>query len=143
MKTDKISKEHVYRHNINSIWNAISTAKEITAWFIEADFKAEKGYQYTFTASEEYDRMKIRGTVKEATPYTLVYTWILQDTDVETTVSWTLTETEAGTHLLLEHSGISGYEGETAVTMLGNYNQGWSDCIVELAAHLKSTLHVG
>ena len=141
MTTDIIRKEHLYHHPIATVWNAISKGEEITAWFIQADFKPEKGYQYTFTASAEYDYMKIKGQVKEASPYTLIYTWTLQDTTVETTVSWKLEEVEEGTKLILEHSGISGYEGETAVGMLKNYSTGWEDCVTELEAHLKKTVH--
>ena len=50
---DVIKKEHVFNHPIDKVWDAISRAEEISIWFIKADFKAEKGYQYTFTASEE------------------------------------------------------------------------------------------
>ena len=138
---DVITKEHVFPHGIDTVWNAISRAEEISAWFIQADFKAEKGYRYTFTASAEHNNTKITGVVKEADPYTLVYTWIVQNTDTETTVKWLLEPVEEGTRLVLEHSGISGYPEKSAVNMFNSFNEGWSNCIKELIAYLKNTVH--
>jgi uncharacterized protein YndB with AHSA1/START domain len=133
----------LFPHAIDTVWNAISRAEEISAWFINADFKAEKGYRYTFTASEEHNCTQITGVVKEAEPYTLVYTWIVQNTETETTVSWHLEAAGEGTRLILEHSGISGYPEKSAVAMFGNFNAGWDNCIVELTTYLKNTVHAG
>ena len=140
---DIISKEHIFDHPIDKVWNAISKAEEISAWFIKADFKAEPGYRYTFTASAEENCTEITGVVREADPYTLVYTWIVANTDTETIVKWFLEETGEGTRLLLEHSGISNYEGETAVGMFSSFDKGWDNCISELAGYLKQEIHAG
>ena len=68
-----------------------STAKEISTWFIQADFKAEVGYEYTFT----HESTQIKGHVLEASPFhTLIYTWIVGGTGVETTVSGSLKKTQ-------------------------------------------------
>ncbi len=138
---DVITKEKVFHHPIDTIWNAISQAKEISTWFIQADFKAEKGYQYTFTASEEKGCLTITGEVKESNPYVLVYTWIVENTDVETTVSWRLESLDGGTKLYLEHSGISNYAGDTAIAMFESFNGGWDGCISQLSDYLKSEVN--
>lgn len=140
---DVITKEQFLNHSIDKVWNAISKAEEISTWFIKADFKAEAGYKYTFMASEEQGCTQITGVVKNADPYTLVYTWIVENTDVETTVKWVLEPTEEGTKLYLEHSGISKYPKDTAVTMFTNYDGGWNNCFDELGAYLKKEVHAG
>ncbi len=140
---DQITKEHLFPHPISKVWNAISNAKELSTWFIKADFKAEKGYQYTFTASEENGCTQITGEVKQADPYTLVYTWIVAKTNVETTVTWKLQETDAGTQLYLEHSGISGYGGETAIEMFNSFSGGWTNCVDQLESYLKEQVYAG
>tara|TARA_R110002167_G_scaffold163242_7_gene359981 strand:- start:1942 stop:2370 length:429 start_codon:yes stop_codon:yes gene_type:complete len=140
---DVISKVHVYDHSIEKVWNAITQANEISTWFIKTDFKAEVGYRYTFTAGEEKGCTQITGVVKEANPYTLVYTWVVQNTDTETTVKWVLEEAEGKTKLYLEHSGISKYTGETAVAMFGSFNEGWNNCIAQLSKYLNQTVHAG
>lgn len=139
---DIIKKEKVFKHSIDTVWNAISKADEISTWFIKADFKAEKGYHYTFTSNDE-ECVPIRGEVKSADPYTLVYTWIVENTNVETTVSWRLEAVAEGTKLYLEHSGISMYEGDTAVTMFESFNGGWENCANKLMLYLKENVHAG
>ncbi len=141
---DVIKKEKVFTHAIDRVWNAISKADEISAWFIQADFKAEVGYQYTFTAEpNEKGCTIITGTVKESNPYKLVYTWKVAEMKEETTVTWLLEPTEGGTKLYLEHSGISKYEGETAVKMFESFNGGWDNCITGLTDYLKKLVNAG
>ncbi len=140
---DVITKEHVFNHSIDSVWKAITKAEEISAWFIKADFKAEAGYAYTFEASEEQNCTKITGIVKQADPYTLIYTWVVQGTDTETTVSWVLEPLEKGTRLTLEHSGISGYPGDTAVAMFDSFKNGWNNCVTGLNQYLNTLVNAG
>ena len=141
---DVITKEALFSQSIDKVWNAISRAEEISTWFIKADFKAVEGYNYTFT-SEPNDKgcTIISGTVKKANPYVLIYTWIVADTKVETTVKWELKSTPQGTKLYLEHSGISNYAGDTAVAMFNSFNGGWDNCINELAGYLKQEVNAG
>lgn len=140
---DSIIKERTLNHPIEKVWSAISSAEKISTWFIQADFKAEKGYNYTFTAPEQSGCTKITGQVKQASPYTLQYTWIVADTEVETTVTWRLTKTSEGTLLFLEHSGISNYAGETAIAMFNSFNGGWDNCFSGLEGYLKELVHAG
>jgi len=140
---DVISKEHVFDHSIEKVWNAISKAEEISTWFIQADFKAETGYRYTFTADEEHGCTQITGVVKEADPYTLVYTWIVQNTNTETTVKWQLNVVAGKTKLYLEHSGISDYPGDSAVQMFTSFDAGWDNCVSELSKYLIQEVHAG
>jgi len=141
---DRIIKEALFNHPIDKVWNAISKSEEISTWFIKADFKAEKGYKYTFTAEpNEKGCTIISGEVKNASPYILIYTWMVADTSVETTVKWKLETTDEGTKLYLEHSGISNYAGETAVAMFESFNGGWENCINGLTGYLKETVHAG
>lgn len=141
---DVIKKETVLNHDIEVVWNAITKAEEISTWFIPADFKAERGYKYTFTSPpNDKGCTVISGEVKNANPYVLIYTWIVGDTKVETTVKWELEETSRGTRLYLEHSNISNYEGETAVTMFESFNGGWDNCISGLTSYLKQEVNAG
>ena len=141
---DLISKEVVFNHGIEQVWNAITKAGELSTWFIKADFKAEKGYQYTFTAEpNEKGCTVISGEVKVATPYKLVYSWIVGDTKTETIVTWELTPTASGTKLKLKHSGIANYAGETAIAMFESFNGGWDNCIHGLISYLKETINAG
>ncbi len=140
---DVITKERVFNQPIEKVWNAISVGEEISAWFIKADFKAEKGYRYTFTASEENGCVNITGEIKKSDPYTLSYTWIVDGTTAETTVTWKLEPVDSGTKLLLEHSGISNYEGDTAIKMFESFSGGWINCMDLLDNYVNTTVHAG
>ncbi|MDC6364676.1 MULTISPECIES: SRPBCC domain-containing protein [Flavobacteriaceae] len=140
---DVITKEHVFPHPIQKVWDAISKAEEISTWFINADFKAEKGYKYTFNATDEPGCTAITGEVKNADPYTLIYTWIVEGTDTETVVKWDLQETPEGTKLFLEHSGISKYPGDSAVSFFTSFDKGWDGCINKLTPYLAQQVHAG
>lgn len=138
--TDLIRKEHTYQHSIDRVWKAITDQEQIAAWFIKADFKPEKGYAYTFT----HEQTTISGTVLEVNPVThLVYTWTVSGTGgVETTVTWQLSPVPEGTHVVIEHSGISNYPDEGLVTtMFNNYSKGWDNCILGLEKYLKEVAH--
>lgn len=139
---DIISKEQLFNHPIQKVWDAITDQEKISTWFIPATFKAEKGYQYTFNASGG-ECSPIRGEVLEATPYTLIYSWIVTENPMNTIVKWVLEEVDGGTKLYLEHSGISKYEGETAVEMFGSFNGGWDNCLKGLTGYLKDIVHAG
>lgn len=139
---DTITKEHVFPHSIDKVWNAISKQEEISTWFIKADFQPEQGYAYTFK-SEGENCTEITGVVKEADPYTLIYTWVVQDTQIETLVKWKLQESAEGTRLYLEHSGIAGYPGDTAVKLFQSFDGGWDNCVIELSKYLIQEVHAG
>lgn len=128
-----IKKEHFFDFPIGQVWQAISNEKEISAWFIKADFKAEVGYQYTFT----HENTAIKGEVLKAEPvHHLVYTWVVSGTEAITTVKWALEEKEQGTLLTIEHSGLDNYPTETAINMFNSFSKGWDNCIEELDKYL-------
>ncbi|MGB0428358.1 MAG: SRPBCC family protein [Flavobacteriales bacterium] len=135
--TKTITKEKTFNHSIDKVWNAISKGEELTKWFINADFKPEKEFEYTFTSEpNEKGCTTITGKVLEANPYTLIYTWIVAGTSVETTVTWKLTSEGETTKLYLEHAGIEHYSGETALAMMESFEGGWTNCLDLLLAHL-------
>lgn len=134
--------EQFYAHPIETVWKAITDGKEISSWFLQADFKPEVGYNYRFTSPDEKCH-PIVGEVKAASPYTLTYTWIEEGVDVETTVNWTLTTTDKGTTVKLTHSGVANYEGAKAVEMFDSFSGGWKNCLSSLSQHLQAPVHAG
>lgn len=135
---DALIKEKTFTHSIDKVWKAISEGPEISKWFIQADFKPEVGYEYTFTAAEEHGGTIIKGKVLSASPYILKYSWRVGDMEVDTTVSWQLEESENGTKLTLEHSGISQFPAEAATEMLGHFEKGWVACLSGLTEYLTN-----
>ena len=137
---DALTKEKTFAHSIDKVWKAISEGEEISKWFIQADFKPEVGYQYTFTASEEHGCTVVKGRVLEASPYVLKYSWMVGDVPIETIVTWSLEEVEGSTKLTLIHSDIDNYEGETAPEMMGHFDKGWEACISGLIQYFENEI---
>lgn len=137
---DSIKKEAIFDSSIDRVWNAISKEEEISKWFLNADFKAEKGYEYTFTSKEEHCE-PIIGKIKSADPYVLIYTWEVKGTYVETIVTWKLETVEKGTKLTLEHTGIANYAADTAIKMFESFDGGWDKCVNGLHEFLAGVAH--
>ncbi len=133
-----IQKEKVFNHAIDKVWTAISTGKEISKWFIEADFKPEVGYQYTLTASEENGCTVVKGEVLEASPYVLKYSWMVSDVPTETIVTWTLEDLGDSTKLTLVHSDIEKYDEQAAAEMMSHFDKGWEGCLSGLTNYFKN-----
>ncbi len=137
---DVLIKQKSFDQSIDKVWKAISEGDEISKWFIQADFKPEVGYKYTFTASEEHGGTVVKGTVLEATPYTLKYSWVVGDSPIETAVLWKLERNSNQTKLILEHSGISKFGGETAIEMFNHFSGGWDACIEGLTQYFANEI---
>lgn len=136
---DTITKTHQFSQSIQKVWNAISKEDEISEWFIQAQFQAIEGAEYTFT----HEKTTIKGFIKKVNPtFLLSYTWEVVGTDVETLVTWQLEERNGGTFLTLTHAGIENYPSEAMVTtMFENFSAGWNSCITNLEKHLKQAAH--
>lgn len=135
---DKISKEYSFLHPKAKVWDAITDGKKISEWFIKTNFEAIEGFAYTFMHQEGEECTTINGTVLKVNPTDkLVYTWVVEGTEIVTTVSWTLTQTESGTKLLLEHSGISKYPADAVTPMFESFSSGWDGCASSLDKFLS------
>lgn len=121
-----------YKHPISKVWDAITNQKSLKEWFVPGSFKAEPGFAYSFKNEYTY----VRGEVLQVTPPTLlVYTWIKEDTDIETTVRWELEEVNGYTNLTITHTGIEKYSDDMA-----NRNQeGWNYVISAIEQYLATT----
>ncbi len=129
---DRIEKEVYYPYPPERVWRAITDQKELGEWFVQGDFQPEVGYEYNFAN----DDTRVRGTVLEVEPPgKLVYTWIKNDTEIETTVIWTLEPKNDGTVLRIEHVGISQYK-YSAPELFESTHHGWEYVVQAIGAHL-------
>jgi len=126
-----------YHHPIETVWTAISDAEAISKWFIEAEFQAEVGFNYTF----RHESTTVTGEVLAVEPPTLlIYTWQVGDMAVRTTVRWQLSGQRRGTLLELEHWGFEAYE-QSALEMFEASVKGWDAVTAELERYLEQSVH--
>ena len=128
--TDSIIQTKWFNQPIDKVWKAITENNQVSKWLVPTNFKAEVDFKY-FLQDPKSECNVFTGTVKKASPYTLVYTWI---NEVETLVSWELIEEKGGTLLQMTHSGISNYTTGVKPKMVESYTSGWVRCFDNISS---------
>ena len=132
-----IEKEEWFPHSIDKVWKAITETEHVSKWLAPTNFKAEAGAKYTLHSPKDECSM-VEGVVKEATPYTLVYSWVaLNHKEVETEVKWQLIEEKEGTKVSMIHSGIFRYEQQAGEEMFTSFTDGWARCFNQIGEVLN------
>ena len=131
--TKSLTVEKEYNHPIEKVWRAITNPEAIAKWFIPGDFKPVVGSEYSF--ANEYT--KVRGKIINLEePVLMVYSWIKEDTEIETIVSWKLKETESGTKLTILHEGIEKYKDHP--DLYKRNEEGWNMVLRLVENYLES-----
>ena len=105
-------------HPPEKIWRALTQGSLIAEWLMMNDFQPVVGHRFQFrsTPVQNWNGI-IDSEVLLVEPKTrLSYTWV--SLGLESVVTWTLTPTEGGTHVRMEHSGFgsdqdAAYKGAT------------------------------
>ena len=93
--------ERELTHPPEKVWRALTQPHLIAEWLMQSDFAPVVGHDFKFTA----DWGSVDGQVRAVEPNrTLAYSWDAMG--LESTVTWTLTPTAAGTHLRMEQVGF-------------------------------------
>jgi uncharacterized protein YndB with AHSA1/START domain len=93
-------------HPKEKIWRALTQAPLISQWLMSNDFQPVVGHKFTLKSNPvpNWDGI-INCEVQVIEPDSrLSYTWGTMG--MESVVAWTLTPTEGGTHVRMEHSGF-------------------------------------
>ena len=98
--------ERVIAHPPEKIWRALTQPHLIEEWLMKSDFKAEKGHKFTFRNTPKPDiNVVVDCEVLQVEPNrTLTYSWSAYGLD--TTVTFTLEPTPAGTIVRMEQTGF-------------------------------------
>ncbi len=93
------------------IWRALTQPHLIEEWLMKNDFAPVVDHRFHFRADWGAVECQVRAVEANKT---LSYTWAAYG--LESVVTWTLTPTDAGTHLRMEQSGFQpnqqqAYEG--------------------------------
>jgi uncharacterized protein YndB with AHSA1/START domain len=100
-KTQSVVVERELPHKPEKIWRALTQSHLIGEWLMQADFKPEVGHSFNLRA----DWGVVDCEVLAVEPLkALSYTW--NSGDLKSVVTWTLSPTQAGTHLRMEQTGF-------------------------------------
>jgi len=93
-------------HPPEKIWRALTQASLIDQWLMSNDFQPVVGHQFTLRSAPRGNWDGIIGckVLVVEPPSRLAYSWGTLGT--ESVVTWTLTPTQGGTSVRMEHSGF-------------------------------------
>ena len=112
------------------VWEYLTNSELLAQWLVPNDFKPIVGHKFQFGAKPKikigFDG-RIYCEVLEIVPFKkLVYFWkggmSKEKPSLDSIVVWTLTPTENGTVLTLEHKGFKGIKNYLAYIIM---NRGW------------------
>jgi uncharacterized protein YndB with AHSA1/START domain len=104
-ETRSVVVEREMPYSPEKIWRALTQPHLIEAWLMKNNFEPVKGHHFDFRA----DWGSVQCRVLEVEPQkTLSYTW--EAMGLESVVLWTLTPSNAGTHLRMEQSGFRPHQ---------------------------------
>jgi uncharacterized protein YndB with AHSA1/START domain len=109
--TRSVVVEREMPHPPEKIWRALTQGPLIEQWLMQNDFRPVVGHSFTFrTAPMPHWNGVVECEVLVVEPHErLSYSWNTSGEGagaLKTVVTWTLTPTDAGTHLRMEQSGF-------------------------------------
>ena len=117
-KTQTVIVERTFPHAPEKLWRALTEGPLLAQWLMNNDFEpvVERAFQFRAEPVPQWDGV-IECKVLVIDPLkTLSYSW--RSMGLDSVVLFTLTPTEGGTHLRMEHSGFgpdqqAAYQGAT------------------------------
>lgn len=124
--------ERVYKVPASKVWQALTDNAQMKQWYFQiADFKAEVGFEFEFTAGDKNKQYVHLCKVTEVIPgQKLAYTWRYRDYPGDSLVTFELFPEGDGTRLKLSHYGLDSFSTDAdpnfAVT---SFNEGWNSIL--------------
>ena len=136
--TTTISVDQFVPHPPDRLWEAITTAEQLSRWFMPTDIRPEVGAEFTFTRPVVKPELRegklIHCRVLEVrVGEVLVYSWADRQfpDGLDSTVTWTLHPEGAGTRVLLVHRGFDP-EDPVSQSLRDVMTEGWGRLLSQL-----------
>jgi len=128
IETRSVVIERELPHSPEKIWRALTLPHLIEEWLMKSDFMPVVGHRFNLRRSPQPDlNIVVDCQVLTVEPNkTLSYRWDAMG--LESVVTWTLTPTNAGTHLRMEQLGFRADQKRA----LGGANAGWRQFFAKL-----------
>jgi uncharacterized protein YndB with AHSA1/START domain len=104
--------EKVLPYGAEKIWRTLKTSESIARWLMPNDFVASVGHRFTFRMGD-WDGIVSCEVLACDPPKLLRYSWVggadsnpAYGSRLDSTVTWTLTPVDGGTHLRMVHDGF-------------------------------------
>lgn len=114
---------------VNAVWEAITDKDKMKQWYFDlAEFKPEKGFEFSFTVEKDNKQYIHLCKITEViTGKKLSYTWQYKNEPGNSEVTWELFPEGDKTKLKLTHTGIHTFaEAKDPAFDASNFNEGWT-----------------
>jgi uncharacterized protein YndB with AHSA1/START domain len=125
-------------HRLEEVWFALTDPGALAEWLMPVDgFAPVVGTKFTVRAKPMpgWDGIVHCEVTEVDRPNKLVYTWRGSQMRLTTTVTWSVSPSNGGTRLRLDHQGFTGLGGAVLALM---HRNGWKKMMrTRLADHLR------
>ena len=109
-ETHAITVEKVLPYPAEKIWRTLTSSEMLAKWLMPNDFVAEVGHRFNFRTRPigDWDGVVHCEVLAADPPRLLRYSWTggSDTSKLNSTLTWTLTPVDGGTHLLMVHEGF-------------------------------------
>lgn len=115
---------------VQKVWKAITDKGQMKQWYFDlAEFKAETGFEFSFTGGTEENSYVHLCKVTEVVPgKKLQYSWRYEGYEGNSFVTWELFAEGDQTRLKLTHEGLEIFPANPDFARK-NFEAGWTDII--------------
>jgi uncharacterized protein YndB with AHSA1/START domain len=127
--------ERTFNAPASKVWKAITDPAEMRKWYFDlAEFKAEVGFEFSFTGGEPGGKQYLHlCKVTEVIPgKKLTYSWRYDGYEGNSFVTFELFEMGDQTKLKLTHAGIDTFPKSNPDLVAKNFAEGWTNIIGRL-----------
>ena len=135
----QIKIQKIYPYPIEKVWYAISKTDELKRWMSDSidNFTLQAQQEFTITISQwnVYNSIATCQIINIDAPLRLAYTCQLQNSSVDTFITWHLKDVAEGTALTFEQNGFKGWKGNMERLIMKRF---WTKAIrKKLMLHLS------
>ena len=131
MKDEPFVIERTFNAAVTKVWSALTNNAEVKHWYFDLpEFKAEVGFEFTFTGGPA-DRMYVHlCKITEVEPCKkLSYTWSYEGYEGNSLVTFELFAEGNKTRLKLTHHGLETFPASNPDFAKTNFVEGWTHII--------------
>ncbi len=104
-----VRREMEFPQSRETVWQALTDPDSLAEWMYPNDFEPRLGHRFTFKVPPKpevgFDGLTVRCEVTVLRPpEELAFTWVAED--IDTVVTYKLTEAQGGTRVFFEQSGF-------------------------------------
>jgi uncharacterized protein YndB with AHSA1/START domain len=144
--TQVIQHQFSFPHPIGKVWECLTTSELMAEWLMKNDFQPIVGFDFQFRTNPipglDFDGIFYCKVLEIVPLKKLSYSWKSGpgkgEITLDSTVEWTLQQTDKGTELFLKHSGFARKEN---LDFYKGLNHGWVEKLQNIANRLNVAQH--